>query len=164
MLNNLLFNLHKMQPIKFIKISVTWWICYLSLNIMYQYWTLPWFTCLQTAQQYALESLEWSLGVGGKFHSSLTGQRTDPVGWTGGTRKTQKRYIGFPDSDGSASHCHSWGALDKSPSPFRIFPLQCSWILLTSKSLSKCSKKAEQMQLLLDANSENKLKEHQGLT
>lgn len=96
-------------------------------------------------------------GVRG-FHSSLTGQRTGPVGWTGEIRKTQKHYKGFPDTDGSASQSHSWGALYKSLSPFRIFPVQCCWIILPNKSLSKCSKKAEQMQLLLDANSENKLK------
>lgn len=146
MQNYFLFNLHNMQLIQFTKISVTWESVISSLNITYQHWTLPWFTCLQT---------DWGL------HSSLTGQRTGPVGWAGGSRKTQKHYMGFPDTDGSASHCHSWGSLYKSLLPFRIFPLQCRWLILTSKSLSKCSKKAEQMQLLSDANNENKLKERQ---
>lgn len=161
MQNYFLFNLHNMQLIQFTKISVTWESVISSLNITYQHWTLPWFTCLQTDQKFALKSLYGSLGGRGGLHSSLTGQRTGPVGWAGGSRKTQKHYMGFPDTDGSASHCHSWGSLYKSLLPFRIFPLQCRWLILTSKSLSKCSKKAEQMQLLSDANIENKLKERQ---
>lgn len=161
MQNYFLFNLHNIQPIQFTKINVTWESVISSLNITYQHWTLPWFTCLQTDQKLALKTLEGSLGGRGGLHSSLTGQRTGPVGWAGGSRKTQKHYMGFPDTDGSASHCHSWGSLYKSLLPFRIFPLQCRWLILTSKSLSKCSKKAEQMQLLSDANNENKLKERQ---
>lgn len=90
-----------------------------------------------------------------KIHSGLTGRRAGPVGWSGGSRKAWEHYVGFPDPDGSASDCHSWGALHKFIPTFGIFPVPCCWIILTSKSPSESSKKTQQMQLLLDANSLN---------
>lgn len=81
--------------------------------------------------------------LGGAEHSTVAklGRELVQLDELVGPERLESITLAFPDTDGSASHCHSWDALDRFLSPSRIFPVHCSWSILSGKSLSECFSK-----------------------